>query len=243
MSGEFSEGGSEIFRHQAPEDDELVISHGDEALIEAVSAHIERHLGPVERVFHELISPHVHVDVHWVAPSAARPWHVLVTSGMAERPMQTPEGAEEWAHAELMIALPARWPVGGEDFHDEENFWPVRWLKMIARLPHEYGTWVGFGHTIPNGDPPAPFAPGTSLSGMILLAPARYPEEFFQLEVSPGRTVSFWSLVPLHADEMELKLKKGTEALLELLDAAGVTDLINPARPSVAPRRRRWRFW
>jgi len=34
------------------------------------------------------------------------------------------------------------------------------------------------------------------------------------------------------------KLEHGADALFELLDAAGVTDEIAPARPSTVPRRR-----
>ena len=31
-----------------------------------------------------------------------------------------------------------------------ERFWPIQMLKFLARFPHEYKTWLGWGHTIPN---------------------------------------------------------------------------------------------
>lgn len=215
------------------------MSHGDPDLINAITDHIERHLGPVEQVFHEIVSPTVHVDIHWVAPSAARPWHILVTSGMSERPMNAPEAMSEFLYSELMVSLPASWPISAEAFEDEANYWPIRWLKILARFPHEYETWLSFGHTMPNGNPPEPFAPSTDLCGMMLVPPAQAPE-LFELKMDDGRTIHFWSLLPLYREEMDLKLEKGADALLDLFDQAGVSEVINPARPNVAPARGRW---
>ena len=58
--------------------------------VDRIARHIERCLGPVESVFHELISDQVHLDVHWVKPTRGRPYHFLVTSGMSDRPMPVP---------------------------------------------------------------------------------------------------------------------------------------------------------
>ncbi|MBB4635084.1 suppressor of fused domain protein [Longimicrobium terrae] len=216
------------------------ISSGDADLIGAITEHIERHLGPVEQVFHEIVSPTVHVDIHWVAPSRERPWHILVTSGMSERPMNAPEGMEGFRYAELLVSLPATWPLTVEAFEDEANYWPLRWLKILARFAHEYDTWLSFGHTMPNGNPPEPFAPSTQLCGMMLVPPAQAPD-FFELDAGGGRTIHFWSLLPLHGDEVDLKLREGADALLDRFDKAGVGEVINPARPSVVPRGRWWR--
>lgn len=230
---EFPEAGDPIDGPEASWGEEPV-SEGDLGLIGAVSDHIERHLGPVEQVFHEIVSPTIHVDLHWVAPSRERPWHTLVTSGMAERPMNVPEEMAEWAFAELLVTLPASWPVSMEAFQDEANYWPVRWLKILARFPHEHGTWLGYGHTIPNGNPPGPLAPSTRLCGMMVVPPAGYSESFFRLPVSGEKTIHFWSLVPLYAEEMDFKLRNGADALLERMDRQGVTEVIDPSRPNVA---------
>ena len=217
------------------------LSHGDPAIIDALTAHVERHVGPIGMVYHELVSPHVHVDVHHVAPTDERPWHVLFTTGMSERPMTVPAGAEEFRFAELMVCLPAEWPVSQEAFADERNYWPVQWLKALARFPHEYGSWLGFGHTIPNGDPPAPVAPGTSLCGMLLLPPGGMPEEAWTCRVDAERTVHLWSLMPIHADEMKYKLRHGTDDLLEKFEAADVSFVVDAGRPSaLAGAKRRW---
>jgi Suppressor of fused protein (SUFU) len=201
---------------------------------EAIVRHIERHLGPVESVFHELISDAVHLDVHWVKPTAARSFHLLVTSGMSDRPMKVPAELEAPRHIELVATLPERWAIGDEAFRNENWYWPVRQLKTLARFPHKYDTWLGEGHTVANDDPPQPFAPSTRLCGAILLRPQQVPQAFHELRLGDGRTIRFLAVVPVHDKEMALKTRSGTEALLERFHQAGVTDVIEPTRPSVA---------
>ncbi|MDO7875591.1 hypothetical protein Q5H93_12680 [Hymenobacter sp. ASUV-10] len=50
------------------------LAGGDDENIAAISDHIERHVGPISGVFHELLSDQVHIDVHIVAPSADFPF-------------------------------------------------------------------------------------------------------------------------------------------------------------------------
>ena len=239
MSDERSESGAPIFRHGEADFRDLEPSAGDADLIDAVSAHVEGHLGPVDSVWHEIIPDVVHVDVLPVAPTEARPCWTLVTCGMAERPMTTPEGAEEFRFAELMIALPPEWPGPGDPaFEDEQHYWPVRLLKDLAKLPHQFGTWLWSEHTVPNGDPPEPYAEGTGLCCAMLLPPLNVPDGFRILERPGTGDVHFLAVVPLHRDEMELKLRKGSDALFDPFQRAGVTELLDPGRGSVAKRKR-----
>jgi hypothetical protein len=223
----------QFIHHTAPaQPPPLVAPHSDN--LDAVENHIRAHLGEPERVFHELISTTVHIDVHIVPATPERPWISLVTSGMSDLPMTVPEGAEDWRFAELMIRVPADWPLSQEDFKDEANYWPVRWLKQLARLPHEYGSWLSYGHSIPNGNPPEPFAPGCPFTGVVLSPPWTGGEGFATLYLIDGTPVHFWSVVPLHPAEIDFKLKLGSEALFERLAAAGASDLVDLSRPAVA---------
>jgi len=228
---EHSEGGSRIYRYDEGAR-EPRLSEGDPGLIDAISDHIARHLGPVRSVFHEIVSPYVHIDIHWVAATEDRPYHVLVTSGMSELAMTVPEGFEERAYAELLISLPADWPMDHAAWKDERNYWPIRWLTRLARFPHEYGTWLGWDHTMPNGDPAEPFAEGTELSGVIIQPPMWYPEEFFVLEHG-GRSIHFWSVIPIYSEEMDLVLDQGPEPLMERFDEADLSDTILVDRPNL----------
>jgi hypothetical protein len=71
-----------------------------------------------------------------------------------------------------------------------------------------------------------------------LLRPALFPKEFFKLRLGKRKTVRFFCLVPLYEDEMNFKLKVGSDELLDRLDAADVTELLDIERPSVCGRRR-----
>lgn len=227
-----SEGGSTLYRHQ-PRASGLVAPDMSESNLRAIDQHLEEHFGKVDGVWHELVSDLVHIDIHVIYPTPERPWYTLVTSGMSDLAMHPPKGAEEYQHAELLLCLPPTWKLGEENFKDERNYWPIRWLKMLARLPHEYTTWLSYWHTIPNGDPPEPLADDTKLAGFMLVPPMTTSVEFHELLVPPARTIRFLAAVPLTAAEMNFKLKAGAEALMDRLEKAKVTELVNPARKSV----------
>ena len=234
MSEERSGSGAPVLRHEQAES--LSWSGGDPALVEAVAQHVERFVGKPAGLASEAVSPYVHVDVHVVEPSDARPAYTLVTSGMSERPMAAPDGD---AYAELVMVLPPTWPgPDSPQFDTREARWPYELLQDLARLPHEFGTRLWSGHTVPNGDPPEPYASNTSLCGALLAPPLIHPDGFDQLAVGE-REIRFFAVIPLHRDEMQLKLDRGLDALYDLLDAAEITEILNADRPSVIPRRRK----
>lgn len=230
---EFSEAGNPIYRHQ-PRTKPFEPVIGDEQHIEKLSQHIAQHLGEPATVFHEIISDLVHIDIHIIPPRPDRNFYTLVTTGMSQRPMTVPPGAEEFARCELMLSLPPDWPLQEEDLKDENHYWPLRLLKTLARMPHEYDTWLSIDHTIPNGDPAEPYAENTkfccALIGFPLTAPT---EDFMNCQVSPETVVRFWSVIPLYPEEVDFKLKKGAEALGERMDKEEITDLLDLSRKNV----------
>jgi hypothetical protein len=232
-------GGSRVFRHEG-QDRELELADGDVALIDAVSGHLVAAFGDDRGfVFHEIVSELVHVDVHVLPPSDDRPWTMLVTSGMAQRGMNVPEGLEDDRYAELLLTVPPEWPLDEEALSDEVNYWPLRLLKLLARLPHEYDTFLYHGHTVPNGDPPEPYAPSTDMCCALVGPPLLLPDGFDEIAVPDGRVVHLYGVFPLHRNEMEFKLQKGADALWLRMAEANVTELVDPQRPSVIGRSRR----
>jgi hypothetical protein len=211
-----------VIRHT--EETEATPAAADPELIEAIEAHIERHFGPYDQVFHQIESLWVHVDIHITEP---RPWRTLVTSGMSTRPMA------DGRYAELMLSLPPDWPVpGSPEFETREGYWPYRLLQELAVLPHRFDTSLGTGHTVPNLDPPQPYAPGTELCGALVFPPVLAPDDFSPLAVG-GRSIEFLALFPLYEQEMNFKLEHGLEALIDRLDEADATEVVEPRRPSV----------
>jgi hypothetical protein len=236
---EHSPGGGTVYRHTHRVAEPEPVA-GDSESIEAISEHIQQHLGEVDFVYHELVSDLVHVDLHVVAPRPDRNYYTIVTSGMSDRPMNTPEGAEEYRFAELLICLPPDWPLDREALEDERLYWPLRWLKIMARFPHEYDTWLFLDHTLPNGDPAEPFAANTQMCCWLLTQPLTTSDAFDKLELGPAKTVYFLAAVPLYREEMELKLNKGVEQLYERFNKVGVNEVLNLARKNTCKRRFGW---
>jgi hypothetical protein len=226
--------GSPIYTHSEPLP--WAPPTGEEC-IEEISAHIDKYLGPDETVFHELVSDKVHIDVHFVKPVETFPFIRLVTSGMSDLPMTTPEDDAIPKYAELMITLPADWKLTQSDMQDEKWYWPIRLLKVLARLPHEHQTWLGWGHTVPNGDPPMPYAASCKFSGALVVPSVTVPDpDFRELKINDKKIISFYSVVPLYESEMNLKLRSGLDALLDKFDKKGFNDIVDPQRRDVTQK-------
>lgn len=227
--------GQAVYVHQDASDWQA--PQGEALCLEQIVAHVSANLGDIESVFHEIVSDTVHIDVHWVKPGPGSPCHRLVTSGMSDLPMHVPEDFEGPRYLELMVSLSPDWQISEEAFRDERWYWPIRLLKFLARLPHKYQTWLGYGHTVPNGDPAEPYGPGTRQSGCIILPSVSVSPAFYELPIDTDKTITFLSVVPLYEAEMNLKLRKGVDALLDLFDSKGVRDLVDPVRPDLARKR------
>jgi hypothetical protein len=162
---------------------------------------------------------------------------------MSDLPMTVPEELEGLRYAELCILLPNDWALGEEEFKDESNYWPVRWLKKLARFPHEYGTWLGYGHTIPNGENAEPFAANTQFGCMMLFPGLSMEKGFHKLKINDEKTINFYCLYPLYKEEMQLKLKKGTDALLDQFGKFLVTDVVDIKRPNTCKKKGLFGLW
>jgi len=105
-------------------------------------------------------------------------------------------------------------------------------------MPHDFETWLSYGHSIPNGDPPEPFARNTKLCCMLLVLPLSADPQFAQLKIREEKVINFCTLMPIYKQEIDFKLRKGTEALEELFDRQGVTDVVDISRPNMARKKR-----
>jgi hypothetical protein len=202
---------------------------------EEISAHVERRIGPVATVFHEIVSDDLHIDVHHVRSTLFRRYEVLVTSGMSAKPMATPDEAKQFQFAEVLVVLPKGWPLAKADFENENAYWPIRLLKNVARFPHHAKTWISFGHTVANGDSESgttPYAPSTGLCASILLPSSTLGEKAWSFKSRTGAPVHLWAAVPIYMDELKFKLEHGTDELLNLFDKCQITDRIDPTRLS-----------
>src|SRR5262249_25694304 len=155
-------------------------------------------------------SEYVHIDLHIIPASTDRPYHVIITTGMSDRPMITKDGASHYC--ELLLALPPDWPIRKEDFNDEKFWWPFRHLKQTARFPHVVKTLLWYGHTVANEDPPRPFHQTVPYCGGILSIPALCQKEAWSIHVREGKEVFFFSFLPLYDAELRFAWEKGSDA-------------------------------
>lgn len=201
--------------------------------MEAVEEHIEQYFGKFENVFHELVSPDIHVDICVVPPSEERDYCTLVTMGMGAHRMNVPEELAEYKleRAELAIALPADWKLDQESMKDEKWYWPIRLLKSLARLPIASDTWLGFGHTMDNKEN---FAENTKLCAAILTGPQSTEEGGEVCTLPGGEEVNFYQVIPLYEDELDYKLEHDADALLDKM--AGISFVVNPTRQDAITR-------
>lgn len=197
--------------------------------LEEVMDHVERHFGDIERVFHEVISDLVHVDVLMVEPTPSRPYFTLVTCGMSDLPMQVPAGEKASRHAELFVHFACPVPLSQEAFADEKVYWPIRRLKMLARMPHELDTFLAAGHTIAT-EPPEPLAAGVPFCALGVLAPL--DEGARTLECADGTRIDFLQMVPMYREELDWKLARSNDALAELFDTPALRVVVE-GRPNL----------
>ena len=228
---------------------------------EEVARHVARTIGPHSDLFHEPLTIDMHLDVLMVPPAANRRHYTLVTCGMGACEMQVPPELRHFARMELALCLPEGWPpfhtfdtpfsghnaegmraMEGLRFTDNDppvtplgpGAWIMTALNFTAKIPVRYDTYFDEGHTIPNGDPPEPVAFGSDLCCTLLSRPRRIKNPAFRrLKLSDGSQVRFMSLILIHRNEMEFKLRRGYEALSEKFDENGVDELLDLDRPSV----------
>lgn len=179
--------------------------------VEALESYIDKIFGKFNDVFHELVSPDIHCDIYIIEPTPECNYYTLVTGGMGAYSM--PVSESENSFAELVIYLPPDWKIKSAD---EKDYWPIRWLKILARLPITEGAYLDAGHTIPAGK----IIEGTGFDCIMLLNATEGKDEegdFIPAKVMlpTGKKINFYTLVPLYPQETLYKLNYSANELMD----------------------------
>lgn len=188
--------------------------------------HVGRTIGEVEGVWAQIVPGPVRTDVIVVGADAQRPHRTLVSTGMSSVAVPGTDGR---SRTELVLAVPADWSME----LDDASHWPFALLQNVAAYPHVTGVIVEPWETLAFAEPPEPLGAGTALAACLVVPPRLLPEEALRFSPEDGVSVSLLALIPIHPAELELARREGAQELAALLDAAGVTELLDPARPSV----------
>lgn len=197
-----------------------------------IVSYFENALGLVQPLaLREILPSDSPVSIHVIPASGDRKSLTLFTSGMSSHEMDVPAGSEAYRWAELAIHLPGDWPLSPAAIANPDHFWPIEWLKQIAYYPQENDTWLGGPITVlANDDPPEPFAPHVGFAAMLLLAGFG---DVGPIELSDGRSVQVYTLLPLYPEEYRLERSKGIAPLLELFQRQRISGVVKLNRPNV----------
>lgn len=178
---------------------------------------IADNFGNYDKIFHEIISPNIHLDIIIIPPTEKSNCYRLVTMGMGAHKMNVPENLRRnnSERAELVISLPPTWNINSSK---EEDYWPIRCLKQVARLPIECNTWLGYGHTISLDEKNTNYASNTKFCSIILLPILDKNKKQLNLKMGNKSKINFYQLVPLYKEELEYKNNNAVDALLNLFN-------------------------
>lgn len=193
-------------------------------------AYIEENFGKIENVLHEIVSPDIHCDILMVPPTEEVPYYKLITMGMGAYEMNVPGELKQYEleRAEMVVFLPPDWDIRSSK---EEDYWPIRYLKVLARLPLLCDTWLGFGHTVSSDEENSPFANNTKFCSIMLVhALNNNYERLDNLRIKGKGKINFYQMIPLYLEELEYKQNKDAETLLGLFDEEDIMPVVNIKR-------------
>jgi len=229
---EITDGGSQIIRHDEVCERQIGFAPVPPEWATQREDYYEQHFGKCDHVLHEAtpMIPHIDIIVCNPDPAKGRDFYTLVTSGMSDLRMTAERGVpRDLLRAEIITYLSVEdyenWRSAGWNFMTE-------WIRFLAEFPHTFKTWLSCGHTLPNGDPPEPFLPGSLLTTAFLIAP------YFEEPGVPtalklgGETVNLLWMVLISDAECELKLSRGSDALVDVFEAGNLPRTIDLSRAS-----------
>lgn len=184
---------------------------------------IEKKDGKIENVIHEIVSPDIHLDVLVIPPAEGRPYYKLITEGAGAYKQNVPKECRKTVseYAEYCIYLPADWKI---DSDKPEDYWPIKMLKKIARLPIEENSWFGQGHTISWDADGEAFDSSTNLNSLIILSDKDDAGKDAKVRLSSGKQVTLYKLCPLYQEELDLITSEGWVAYVNKIPDEDLLD-------------------
>ena len=202
--------------------------------LDVIENHISQYFGSYDSVFHEIVSPDVHLDIVRIDPTPERNHYTFVTMGAGAYRMNVPEGIPVPSRAEYLITLPPDWDI--ENLEDNRNYWPLGFLKTLARIPINFDTFLAYGHTASADADNSSFADNTKLCSIALAYPEQFDPDCLTVEFPDGDGVVFYQMVPLYADELAFKIQceDGMEEFENYLGKV-IANPLDINRPSCVP--------
>lgn len=186
----------------------------DKKDLKEVDDYIAKTFGNFYEVFHEIVSPDIHLDVCFVPPTDEEPFYKLVTLGAGAYEMNVPDRWKDCnlQRAEYVMYVPKEWNLKSDDMKD---YWPIKVLKDVARLPIICDTWLTFNHTVQADEYGNPYAPNARFNSVVLdFCENRYGD--VRLETSSGKTIQFYQVIPLYPEELKYKMENPSARIFDM---------------------------
>lgn len=215
--------GTNIAQHEKI-DPTFGITKGTAGFAQVREAAYERLFGKPLSISHELLPLVPHVDVYTFRRSQGdKEVYSLVTGGMSDLEVTLPgrAGRDTPRRVELIF------------YCSEPRDEYISTLLWVAHFPHDSRSWLGHGHTIPNGNPPAAFWGSTELETLFFMPPIVKKDQTLPSELNlDGEPVHFLWVVPLTTAECNFKLARGFDAMLRLFQQNRHPHVFDPDRRS-----------
>lgn len=195
--------------------------------MDKVSSYIEQQYGAYELVAHEMVSPDIHCDIVIVPPTKEQPYYKLITMGAGAYKMNIPKGLSGVCdRAEYVVFLPKDWNLESDK---EEDYWPIRMLKAIARLSLWADDWLYISHSVNLTEDGSPVAGNTKFNSCMLLASVGKDGQTVEpLKLGLfGKKVAFYQIYPLYQEELEYKMEHSFNELVDKIDDEDLFPVIN----------------
>lgn len=172
---------------------------------------IKEQFGDYEEVIHEIVSPDIHLDIIVIPPTKENNYYKLITMGMGAYKMNVPKELKKHKleRAELALFLPPNWNIKSKK---EEDYWPIRQLKTLARLPIQSKSWLGYGHTVSSDSKNTPYASNTEFCSMLILAALNKNNKYVDMNFGNNEKINFYQLYPIYKEELMFIHQSGLNA-------------------------------
>lgn len=220
--------GTEIIRHDAVETQIGITGKDTADFRQTREAAFGKLLGEQLVVSHEVLPLIPHIDVYtfkrtFKSGGADQVVYSLVTGGMSDLEMTLPRRAPKDIPRRVELIFYCAEPR-------EEYIATLRW---VAHFPHNAKSFLGYGHTMPNGNPPEPFWGSADLDTLLFMPPIVTKDQTLPSELRlEGEPVHFLWVVPLTTAECNYKLEKGFDAILDLFEQHQHPHVFDPNRRS-----------
>ena len=206
-----SKGGSDLIKYGDGDPPKPEIGFLEESTLENTEHREHQYsefFGESDVVLHEMLPLIPHIGVYRFPPTEKRDFFTYVTGGMSDLPMNAPpELGPDYRRAELVF-------YSTECRDDYPEF-----LRRMAHFVHDNNTWLHWGHTMPNGQPPEPLFGTGNLDTLLFMPSIVNPDssigDSLKIESDPVQLI--WC-VPITTAECQLKLDAGTDALYDVFD-------------------------